>query len=103
MKITPQMIQEGWTKNDDGVWVAPSEATKKALRERVFLVEAERVLREAKVNLGGHHDEDRGYTPPSKKEIENSLVHGYQRIGLSRPEAIRAVELGNGKARFNKG
>ncbi len=98
MRISPQMIQEGWTNNEDGVWVAPSKATKKALaarRERVNLVEARQ-------EVGSDNRRDDSPTGSTKKEVENAQLHAYQRVGLSRAEAIRAVELGNGKARFNK-
>jgi hypothetical protein len=39
MKITPQMIEEGWKQDKDGVWVAPRP-------ERVLLVEERRDLSE---------------------------------------------------------
>lgn len=105
MKIRSEkhMIESGWTKDTHGTWIAPHENgiqvaryDASGKRERVNLVETRQ-------EVGG--DDRRANDSPTgatKKDIENSQLHAFQRIGLSRAEAIRAVELGNGKARFNK-
>ena len=103
MRITKKMIAEGWKQDKtSGEWIAPD---KTGVRCATYDANGKKrvELNEAKVNLGGHHDEDSGYTPPPKREVEDAQLLAYQRVGLSRAEAIRAVDLGNGKARFNKG
>jgi hypothetical protein len=99
MKITPKMIEEGWKKNEFGEWIAPGVRTATytdGKNERVLLVETRQ-------DVDSDNGSDGEFVPPTKKEIEKSQLHAYQRCGLSRAEAIRAVELGNGKVRFNQG
>jgi hypothetical protein len=75
MKITQKMIEEGWKKNKDGMWVAPSEATK-----RVLLVE--------------NKDEPLG--PGWVKVPRHDLgaqVSAFCRAGLSREEAEVAAGI----------
>src|SRR5580658_9688021 len=105
MKVTKKMIAEGWKQDTTtGEWIAPDKTGVRSThydangkRERVLLVETHQ-------EVGS--DDRRGEDSPSgstRKEVENAQLHAYQRVGLSRAEALRAVELGNGKARFNKG
>jgi len=95
MQLTEAMKKSGQWQLVNGEWVLAESAQPSQKKERVNLVEARQEV--------GSDNRTEERTGSTKKEIENSLVHGYQRIGLSRAEAIRAVELGNGKARFNKG
>jgi hypothetical protein len=106
MKIRSEkaMQEAGWVKDEHGTWVAPHEKGIQVARydangkkERVLLVEARQEV--------GSDDRrtDDSPTGSTRKEVENSQLHAYQRLGMDRATAIRAVELGNGKARYNKG
>lgn len=88
MKITQKMIQEGWTQNEDGVWVAPSEATRKALRERVNLVEVHQ-------EVGSDDRRDDSSLGPGWEKVpvpdKGAQVAAFIRAGLSTKEAELAA------------
>jgi|HubBroStandDraft_1064217.scaffolds.fasta_scaffold00047_12 hypothetical protein len=77
MKVTQKMIAEGWSKNEDGVWVAPSEATKQALKERVLLSEDRK-----NESLGPGWV--RVPVPSAQADVQ---VASFKRLGLSEEEA----------------
>lgn len=84
MKLTEAM-KTTW-KFINGEWQSPAA-------ERVNLVEAGRK------DLAEPHNE---YQPGTEAEIKDAQLHAYQRIGLSREAAKRAVELASGRC-HNRG
>lgn len=93
MKLTEAMKRSGkWKQAANGEWVVCAAA----IKERVNLTEAGRK------DLAEPHDNEHEYRPAKESEIKDSQLHAYQRIGLSREAAKRAVELASGRG-FNRG
>jgi|GEM_PF-3864095 len=79
MKITAKQIAEGWTKNEDGVWVAPESPKGK---ETVLLVESKDVTETLGPGWTRTEAPDRG-----------AQCAAFMRLGLSREAAEVAAGL----------
>jgi hypothetical protein len=97
------MKESGWVKDEHGTWIAPGRTGIRVARYDTNGKKERVLLTETRQEVGSDDRTEDRTSHPTRKEIENAQLHAYQRVGLSRAEAIRAVELGNGKARFNKG
>jgi hypothetical protein len=99
MKVTQKMIAEGWTRNEDSVWVAPSEATTKALKERMLLSETTtKALKERVLLSEGHHDLSEPLGPgwvrvPIKSDQRRGLEEAFEGLGLTPDEAKLAADF----------
>jgi hypothetical protein len=109
MRVNEAMKKAGW-KLVEGVWKSPHGHT--PLRaERVAVIRFDEYGKKLTdlVEAGLRQEvgsDDRTETSPTgatKHQIEDEQLLAFQRMGMDRQCAQRAVALGNGTARFNRG